>query len=216
MTHRCLDDEALAAWFDGLLSVDETDALMAAAASCPACARLLAEVGSALSGFDDDLAAGVVVPAAVTARAVALRPDAPTAATLGVMQIAVRWFDGQLAALADALAPGPMVAMAARGAAVAEESLRYALELGACRVAVTIDALPDARVDVGVEVEPAGAGFEVRLSQAGSLRAVAALRRGEGCLPSLAAGEYALVLRRDGDEIGQIALSIEVAADRIR
>ena len=129
--HLCLDDEVLAAYFDGLLSAEQEQALHREALSCASCQESLAALALIVRDTDT-VPEAFQVASSVTERAVALFGH--TEPSKSLMRLAVRWLEGALAPVADALQPLDAVAVPTRGAAAESlerfEDLRFHVTVG--------------------------------------------------------------------------------------
>lgn len=221
MTHRCPDEETLAAYFDGLLSPDDELALHAEMLACPDCLELIGALGLVLRDEDPDAwTTAPPVPAAVTERAVALWPDASAGALDpgrrpdGIVRIAIRWLGDRLEPLVDALAPLPAPAVSVRGAADsagAREDLRYQVTLGDLPLEVDLETEGPQRLALTVRpLRPPPAGALLRLATAGETRALSSLTPDGTTLAALAPGSYDLILEHRDRALGHIHLALTV------
>ena len=100
--HKCLNDEMLAAYFDGQLSESQEAEIHRAVSDCSGCSELLASLGvviheSAMAHQMDE------VPASVTQRVRFGR--CTTEGTAEFLTLAVRWLEDTIAPLAQSLQP---------------------------------------------------------------------------------------------------------------
>lgn len=217
MTHRCPDEETLAAWFDGLLPPADEAAFLRELRTCPDCLTLVAALGMVVDAEEPDGWQQVSVPAAVTARAQALWPTepspiAPSPIAQG-LRIAARWIGDALQPLADALAPMPLAAVAVRGAAAAEttrEELRYQVTFGDLPLEIDLEVDGPDEVALTVRpIHPPPAGLLLRLSAAGETRALSSLGRDGATVDALPPGQYELVVEQADQPLGRLQLDLE-------
>ena len=214
--HRCPDDETLAGWFEGRLSVGQSDRLQREVADCPACARRVLEVEVAFEP-DEATIARVVVPSAVTRRALDLWPTEPTKATglaavERMLRIAVRWVAGALEPLADELGPLEPLAVAVRGAGGPAEELRYELDMEGVRLTIDLEVEDADHLAVAVRLDPPGQGATLRLVSGGDTTALASLGATGATLRRVRAARYDLVIEAPGAPTRQLVLELVPAA----
>ncbi len=212
MTHRCPDEETLAAWFDGLLPPAEEAALQRELGTCPDCIELVTALGYLIDAEPPD-AFHTPAPAAAAARATALWPAAPLADRVAApLRLAVRWLGEQLAPLADALAPMAQPALALRGgaaAAQAQPQLTWRLDLGSVPFEVTLTADGPAHVDLTLRpLAPPPDGTLLRLSADGETCALSSLDTDGATVSALPTGTYALSLEGATGELGRLQIDL--------
>ncbi len=216
-THRCPDEETLAAYFDGLMPPGEEAALHRELVACPDCARLVAALGVVIEAEAPGAADTWAVPAALTRRAQALWPSEPLVERVQRgLRLAARWVDDALQPLADALAPPQLATVAVRGAArpAAHDELRYELTVGDLPVAIDLEV--DGPSQIALTVRPLHApppGLMLRVSAAGQTRALSSLTADGATVPALPAGDYELAIERPDGPLGHVTLALEAATD---
>ncbi len=152
MTHRCPDEETLAAYFDGLMPAEDEAILQAEMIQCPDCTRLVAALGLVIEAEEPDAWRSASVPAAITQAAMDLWPAEPNPVTEG-LRVAARWLGEALQPLADALAPMQLAGGLVRGAAaIAEEELRYTVNVG--DIPLQLDLEVDGPRQIALSVRP--------------------------------------------------------------
>ena len=208
MHHLCSDEEALAAWFDGLLTPSEEEAFKRSLLECAACCELVATLGLII----EDEASGALkarpIPAAVTNRAIGLWPKAPSAIQRG-LRLAVRWIEGQLAPLADAMQPMQAAGVMVRGGETLDDLLRYETQVGPYSLEIGLEV--DGPQQVSLTVRPLSdppSGLLLRLSQGGEMRAMSTLSTDGATVSALNLGAYELILESGHDEIGRMTLEL--------
>lgn len=208
MTHRCPDEETLAAFFDGLLPPAAEARFLRGLRTCEDCLELVAALGIVVDA-DDGLAwRDEVVPADITARARALWPaDDPIARGL---RIAVKWIGDALRPLSDALTPLPPVAAAVRGAGRdTREELRYQVTLGdlPMEIDLEIDG-PDELALTIRPIHPPPAGILLRLTADGETRALSSLDDRGATVDALPVGHYELSIEQADRPLGSLRLDL--------
>lgn len=208
MTHRCPDEETLAAYFDGLLPPDAEQSFLRGLRTCDDCLELVAALGLVVDADVGEAWRTEAVPADVTARARDLWPaEDPIARGL---RIAVKWIGDALQPLADALAPMPMAAAAVRsGATAAREELRYQVTLGDLPVEIDleIDGLEELALTVR-PIHPPPAGILLRLTADGETRALSSLGDGGATVDALPLGRYELSIEQADRALGSLHLDL--------
>ena len=209
--HRCLDDEVLAAYFDGLLTSAEEEQLHSQAIGCDSCQDELAAL--ALIVRDADVApSGFSVPQALTQRAIDLVQEARTE-SVNVLTLAVRFIEGAIAPLADALQPLAMASVTTRDAGeyVADryEDLRFHVTLG--DLPLEIDLEVDGPEELALTVRPLNpppSGVLLRLACEGETRAVSSLGMAGATVSALPPGSYDIHLEQASRTVGQLQLEL--------
>ncbi len=208
MTHRCPDEETLAAFFDGLLPPDAEQSLLRSLRTCDDCLELVAALGIVVDADDGHSWQTTAVPAALTDRAKALWPAADPIAH--GLRIAIKWIGDALQPLADALAPMPMAATAVRGAAAeAREELRYQVTLGdlPLEIDLEIDG-PDELALTVRPIHPPPAGMLLRLTADGETRALSSLGDRGATVDALPLGRYQLSIEQADRPLGSLHLDL--------
>lgn len=226
MTHRCPDEETLAAYFDGLLPPPDEATLLADMRTCPDCRDLIATLGLIIDAEDPEAWHTTEVPPAVTARAIALwppelathpalSPRAPSHPTTDPitrgLRIAARWLGDALQPLADALTPEPATATLRGAPAHApREELRYHLTLGdlPLEIEVQVDG-PDEIALTIRPLHPPPAGLLMRLTLAGETCAISSLDPEGTTIDALPTGCYELCLEASDHAIGRVQLDLQ-------
>jgi len=214
VTHRCPDEETLAAYFDCLLAPEEEAALHAELLECPDCANLVGALGMVLRTEEPDAwRHALAPPTAVTQRAMDLWPDEPST-VVDALRIAARWLGDQLAPLADALQPMPVAAATVRGAAATSEGpqdeLRYQVTLGDVPLEVDLEVDSPKRLALTVRpLHPPPAGTMLRLTAAGETRAMSTLTLEGTTLPALPVGDYELTLELADRPLGRFKITLD-------
>lgn len=209
MTHRCPDEETLAAWFDGLLPPADEQVFLRGLRTCDDCLELVAALGLVVDAEQPGAWQSAAVPPEVTARAKTLWPAADPIAR--GLRIAVRWIGDALRPLADALAPMPPLATAVRGAADApREELRYQVTLGDLPVEIDLEIDGEEEVALTVRpIHPPPAGILLRLTAEGETRALSSLG-GEGAtVDALPLGRYELSIEQADRPLGTLSLDLQ-------
>jgi len=212
-THRCSDDETLAAYLDGLLPPDAAAALRADLTECSACAAAAAAVGWVVAAspqrFDPP-----AVPASWIARAAELFPTqrAPLAAAQRVAVRVVRTVrDAVLEAVSGALQPDLAPSVAFRGEGAGQRALRYPCTLADHPLELELVAEEDDFVEVRVRpLRPTAEGLLLRLIEREQTVALGTLPPTGTLLAAVPPGHYALVLEQSGARLD--ALDLEVLA----
>jgi len=212
-THRCSDDETLAAYMDGLLSPDAAAALRANWAECGACAAAAAALRWVVAASPARFEAPDV-PEAWTARAAGLFPtsQAPLAAAQRVAVRVVRSVrEALLEAVGGALQPMNEPALAFRGEAAGQRALRYPCTLADHPLELELVAEEDDFVEVRVKpLRPTTEGLLLRLIEHEQTVALGTLPPTGTLLAAVPPGHYALVLEQSGARLD--ALELEVLA----
>ena len=209
--HRCLDDEVLAAYFDGLLTSAEEEQLHSQAIGCDSCQEELAAL--ALIVRDADVTpSSFKVPQSVTQRAIDLFEERKTEA-VSVLTLAVRFIEGAIAPLADALQPLAMASVTTRDAgeyAVDRfEDLRFHVTLG--DLPLEIDLEVDGPEELALTVRPLNpppSGVLLRLACEGETRAVSSLGMAGATVSALPPGSYDIHLEQASRTVGQLQLEL--------
>lgn len=209
MTHRCPDEETLAAYFDGLLPPADEAALLHEMRTCPDCLELIAALGMVIDAEEPDAWRHVEVPAALTARAKALWP-APQGLVERGLRIAARWIGETLQPLADALAPAPAAALAVRGAAeTPREELRYQITLGDLPLQIDLEVDgPDEFAVTVRPIQPPPAGLLLRVRADGETRALSSLGGDGATVDALPTGRYELSVEQGEHALGRVELDL--------
>ncbi len=196
-THRCPDEETLAAYFDGLMPPGDEAALHRELVTCPDCARLVAALGVVIEADAPGAAEAWAVPAALTRRAQALWPSEPLVERVQRgLRLAARWVDDALQPLADALAPQQLATVAVGGAPPAPPHPQRGG--GGSR---------------GGRPHAPPPGLMLRVSAAGQTRALSSLTADGATVPALPAGDYELAIERPDGPLGHVTLALEAATD---
>jgi anti-sigma factor RsiW len=208
-THRCPDEESLAAYFDGLLTPPEERRFLAGLRGCSDCIEMVAALGFVIEA-ESDAYRTMTVPAGVTARAKALWPAAVDPVTRA-MRLAVRWIGDALSPLADALQPVGLPAVAMRGAAaVALDELFYEVSLGDTAYTISVEVDGPAEVAVSVRsVQAPPPGLMLRLRCDGETRAMSSLGATGTTISALPVGIYEMTLEQADRAVGQLELVLE-------
>ncbi len=210
MTHRCPDEETLAAYFDGLMPAEDEAILQAEMIQCPDCTRLVAALGLVIEAEEPDAWRSASVPAAITQAAMDLWPAEPNPVTEG-LRVAARWLGEALQPLADALAPMQLAGGLVRGAAaIAEEELRYTVNVG--DIPLQLDLEVDGPRQIALSVRPLEApppGLLLRVLAGAETRALSTLTAEGTTVAALPVGTYTLSLEKGGDPLGTLELSLE-------
>ncbi len=209
--HLCFDDELLAAYFDGLLTSEEEDRLHSQALGCDTCQEYLAAL--ALIVRDADVVpSSFEVPAALTQSAMDLfdrvAPKSPSLLTL-----AVRFIEGAIAPIADAIQPVQMAAIPTRDASGLTpdryEDLRFHVTLG--DLPLEIDLEVDGPEELALTVRPLNpppTGVLLRLACEGETRAVSSLGMAGATVSALPPGSYDIHLEQASQTVGQLHLEL--------
>ena len=212
MTHRCPDEETLAAFFDGLLPPDAEQNFMRTLRTCEECLELVTALGIVIDADDGVAWQSAPVPAELTARAKALWPADPAADPVARgLRIAIKWIGDALQPLADALTPMPMAATAVRGAAAeAREELRYQVTLGdlPLEIDLEIDG-PDELALTVRPIHPPPAGMLLRLTTDGETRALSSLDDRGATVDALPLGRYELSIEQADRPLGSLRLDLQ-------
>lgn len=211
---RDIDDELLAAYFDGLLDEEAERALHARMLDDPELAHEVAAL-AAVIGADTAFEAAAAPARAVTQRARDLWP-VESSAVERTLRVAVRWIGEALQPLADALAPEPALATAMRGTAAEVlpdepvEELRYHLSLGEVPLELDLEVEGPARLALSVRpVHAPPPGLLLRLTLAGETRALSSLDDAGTIISALTPGCYRLALERHDAAVGHLDLAIQ-------
>jgi hypothetical protein len=208
--HGCLDDEILAAYFDGLLSANQEDQVYANAMDCGECQSRLTALALMVRDTDS-IPADFKVPHSVTQRAIELLPASQPMAV--ALKLAVRWLEGSIAPLLDAIQPLQSPMTATRGVAAQRadyfDDLRFHVTLG--ELPLEIDLEVDGPEEVALTVRPMAippTGILLRLSRDGETRAVSSLNAAGTTVSSLEPGSYALKLEHATQIVGQLSIEL--------
>jgi hypothetical protein len=200
----------LAAYFDGLLSDEQEDSLHAVAANCPDCQERLVSLAVTLKATDV-VPEAFTVPSALTAAAVALFSKAESKSSM--LRLAVRWLEGALAPVAEALQPLHLPAPVTRGMAPSGvekyEDLRFNVTLGSLPVAIELEV--DGLEELALTVRPLSqppSGVLLRLSSGGETRAISSLSHAGATVSSLEPGSYQLKLEQASQTVGEITIEL--------
>lgn len=209
MTHRCPDEETLAAFFDGLLPPAAEESFLRGLRTCDDCLELVAALGIVIDA-DDGLAwREQAVPAEVTRRALDLWPVEDDALRRG-LRIAVKWIGDALRPLTEAMTPLPPMATAVRGGDDApREELRYQVTLGdlPLEIDLEIDG-PDELALTIRPIHPPPAGLLLRLMADGETRALSSLDDRGATVDALPLGHYELSIEQADRPLGSLRLDL--------
>ena len=211
MAHtQCIDDEILAAYFDGLLTEAQEQTLHQKALACARCREQLASVAVVIRETDN-MPSDFLVPSGLTDRAVALFDD--MRGTASKLKLAVAWLEGALAPLRDSLQPSLEAAIPTRGrSALAEQrfdELRFNVRLGETPFVIDMEVDGDHELALTVTpLKPLPAGTLLRLSCLGETRAVSSLGPEGARMMSLEPGRYALILEQSSRALGELDLEL--------
>jgi len=209
--HRCLDDELLAAYFDGLLTRAEEEHLHTKALGCDTCQESLASLALVIRETDV-VPAHFSVPDIVTQRAIDLLGAEPAHGE-NILTLAVRFIEGALAPLAHALQPLELGAVATRdpgnSPAAHFEDLRFHVTLG--DLPLEIDLEVDGPEELALTVRPLNpppSGVLLRLACDGETRAVSSLGMTGATVSALPPGSYHIHLEQASRTVGQLQLEL--------
>ena len=211
MTHpHCIDDEILAAYFDGLLTEAQEQSLHQQAVACAHCREQLASVAVVVRETEH-IPESFKVPTRLTRSAVDLF-DQRTSQTSG-LRLAIEWLEGALAPLRDSIQPSLGAAIPTRGkSALAEQrfdELRFNVRLGDTPFVIDMEVDGDEELALTVTpLQPLPAGTLLRLSCLGETRAVSSLGPEGARMMSLEPGRYALILEQSSRALGELDLEL--------
>lgn len=205
MSHRCPDEQTLAALFDGALDAEARAALHGAMLGCADCVRALAAIGSTLA---EEAAAPDLAPppAHVLARARALvapPPERPWA-------IAARFVRDTLESVADAMSPLPAPALAVRGATAHDPGLRYEIDVEGTPVEVHLLPVGPGRASLTARpVRRLPPQTRLVVESGGRVEASLSVDAEPVAVPDLEAGRYRLRFVNPVTEPTVVALRLE-------
>ena len=209
-SQKCIDEELLAAYFDGLLTDEQEDAVLRQALSCDNCKEALAAV-AVIINETDEVPAHFSVPERLTDSAMALfdRRDEKESA----LKIAIRWLEGALSPMVDSLSPQPQTATVTRGAAAATsdyvDELRYNVTLGNLPLIIDLEVDGPDELALSVKpVKPTPPGTLMKLSCQGETRAISSLSADGATVSSLSPGRYSLSIEQSSQTLGKVAIEL--------
>ena len=207
---KCIDDELLAAYFDGLLTDEQEEAVLRKALTCDRCKEALAAV-AVIVNESDVVPAAFSVPEALTASAAALFDQRQPSHS--VYKIAIQWLEGALAPLKGSLAPDYQTMPLTRGAgpspADSFDELRFNVTLGSLPLVIDLEVDGPQELALSVKpVHPVPPGTLLRLSVHGETRAMSSLATEGATVSALAPGRYSLSLEQANRKLGEMTIEL--------